>query len=543
MSFLKILKEIDFFGKSPEFYINGKPKKISYIGRIFTFIFIIIYIIIFVYKLYRMFRRVDITFYDSYSFANKIPSIQITNENFYLIFTLSDSDYQPFIDETIYHPIAYFIDEEIEEIQLERCNLEKIGSKYRSFFNDYQLDNYYCLKNVNYTFKSYSNSIKIKLFPCKNNTENNNHCKPKEIIDEYLNGRDFTVYFEDILITPLKYNSPVKESINQVFTTIYKTFGQYVYLEMELVNIETLTNIIGFEFLSNPKFEEFIKYYSIQFIPQPGYDLNDESNDYPVCEIEFQLNDKILYEKRDYIKFIDILGEVGGFMEIIYSFFGFICNFIVTYLYEITIVNNLFKFDIHKKKIILKIQKQKNSKINVYNIENENDKNCGLSIPIVNKKNETIVNELSKDKNREDYLFNKNNILETASCKNENRRESLMSNNKFFKDKIKSNASFSKLNQRLKSNFFNIYDKNYIIDNIKFSNLLFSLCSCNSIKRKNLDKILLDEAMNIVGEKLDIFYIFGSLFSIKKENYNMNNQKTINMSKECTKKLINLKNV
>ena len=543
MSFLKILKEIDFFGKSPEFYINGKPKKISYIGRIFTFIFIIIYIIIFVYKLYRMFRRVDITFYDSYSYADKIPSIQITNENFYLIFTLSDGDYRPFIDETIYHPIAYFIDEEIEEIQLERCNLEKIGSKYRSFFNDYQLDNYYCLKNVNYTFKSYSNSIKIKLFPCKNNTENNNHCKPKEIIDEYLNGRDFTVYFEDILITPLNYNSPVKESINQVFTTIYKTFGQYVYIEMELVNIETLTNIIGFEFLSNPKFEEFIKYYSVQFIPQPGYDLNDESNDYPVCEIEFQLNDKILYEKREYIKFIDILGEVGGFMEIIYSFFGFICNFIVTYLYEITIVNNLFKFDIHKKKIILKIQKQKNSKFNVYEIENENDKNCGLSIPIFNKKNETIANELNKNRNRENYLLNKNNILETASCKNENRRESLMSNNKFFKDKIKSNASFSKLNQRLKSNFFNIYDKNYIIDNIKFSNLLFSLCSCNSIKRKNLDKILLDEAMNIVGEKLDIFYIFGSLFSIKKENYEMNVQKTINMSKECTKKLINLKNV
>ena len=140
-------------------------------------------------------------------------------------------------------------------------------------------------------------------------------------------------------------------------------------------------------------------------------------------------------------------------------------------------------------------------------------------------------------------MLNKNNILETASYKNENRRESMMSNNRFFKDKTKSNASFSYLNQRLKSNFFNIYDKNYIIDNIKFSNLLFSLCSCKSIKRKNLDKILLDEAMNIVGEKLDIFYIFGSLFSIKKENYNMNNQKTINMSKECTEKLMDLKNV
>ena len=32
--------------------------------------------------------------------------------------------------------------------------------------------------------------------------------------------------------------------------------------------------------------------------------------------------------------------------------------------------------------------------INVYKIENENDKNCALSIPIFIKKNETIANEL-----------------------------------------------------------------------------------------------------------------------------------------------------
>ena len=45
---------------------------------------------------------------------------------------------------------------------------------------------------------------------------------------------------------------------------------------------------------------------------------------------------------------IDILGEVGGFMEFINSFLGFICSFIVDFLYEKTIVNDLFSFNIKK---------------------------------------------------------------------------------------------------------------------------------------------------------------------------------------------------
>ncbi len=41
------IKEIDFYGKQPEFYYKGKPKKVTWIGRIFTIINIIIYIIFF----------------------------------------------------------------------------------------------------------------------------------------------------------------------------------------------------------------------------------------------------------------------------------------------------------------------------------------------------------------------------------------------------------------------------------------------------------------------------------------------------------------
>ena len=189
------IKEIDFYGKEPEFYFKGKTKKVTWIGRIFTIIYIIIYIIIFFYKLYRMSKRVDITFYDTYSDNNEnIPSINVTNENFYVIFSLLNAHTdEPFIDETIYYPVAYFKDEEVEEIEVEPCNIDKIGSKYKKFLDESQLNNYYCLNKVNHTLRAYMNSFSIKIFPCKNTTENNNHCKSKEIIDFYLNGYNFVL--------------------------------------------------------------------------------------------------------------------------------------------------------------------------------------------------------------------------------------------------------------------------------------------------------------------------------------------------------------
>ena len=65
------------------------------------------------------------------------------------------------------------------------------------------------------------------------------------------------------------------------------------------------------------------------------------------------------YQKKDNInQLIDVLGEIGGLMEIIFSFFGVICNFIGDILYVGTITNNLFSFDINRKIILIKHEKK-----------------------------------------------------------------------------------------------------------------------------------------------------------------------------------------
>ena len=39
----RVLKDVDMFGKDPELYYKGRPKKTSWIGRILSFIFVFVF--------------------------------------------------------------------------------------------------------------------------------------------------------------------------------------------------------------------------------------------------------------------------------------------------------------------------------------------------------------------------------------------------------------------------------------------------------------------------------------------------------------------
>ena len=67
-SYCQLLKQVDMFGKEPEFYHKGKPKKTSWVGRIFSIFYFIIYFAFFLYKLFKMLRKIDVIFYDTFTF-------------------------------------------------------------------------------------------------------------------------------------------------------------------------------------------------------------------------------------------------------------------------------------------------------------------------------------------------------------------------------------------------------------------------------------------------------------------------------------------
>ena len=537
MSFHEFLKGIDFFGKEPEFYFKGRPKQVTHAGRIFTFIFIIMYIIIFCYKVFRMTQRVDITFYDSYSNTDEVPKIRITNDNFTLIFAVYDEYGEPFINDQIYYPEASFEDEESIDIGIERCNPNKLTDEIKEYFKDSIIENHYCLNDINFELQPYMNSLKVAIYPCQNIDEDEDYCEPKEVIDKYLNNHLFMVYFRDIILTPLNYDTPVKERINFLNTEIYKGLGQYLHTEMQLVKIETSTNIIGFDFLTEPRTEKYIKFDYEEILPYPGYDLDDEGNtDYPAGIFEIQLNDKILLEKRYYIQLIDVLGEIGGLMEIIYSFFGVICSLIADIIYEKTITNDLFSFNMDKKLILIKkvnnimfkynkdikdnndknIEDQNQNDTKIYSINNKNNK----------KKEKVMIVKTKKEK------YKKSNIISEVKISDE-KFESIKG---VYKD-INKNSSepLSNITKNNKTDKEN--ENNWIIENMTLKDIFISIFYCCKKKKRNVYKILVNESMNVVMEKLDIFNIFRNICSIEYSNYDINNNNfdIIKMSEECSK--------
>jgi hypothetical protein len=75
------------------------------------------------------------------------------------------------------------------------------------------------------------------------------------------------------------------------------------------------------------------------------------------CSVTFKLSDMVRVQKRSYSNLLSVLEGVGGTMEVIFVLFKISSYFITTILYELDIVNILFKFNIDKKTIIIKNNK------------------------------------------------------------------------------------------------------------------------------------------------------------------------------------------
>ena len=567
---LKFLLNIDLFGRIPKLYYKGQQKRKTFIGSLATIIYIVIYLCFFIYKVNKMLKRVDVSFYETYIYNEGVPFINLTNENYYGGFGLGNPfTGKTFIDETIYYVSGNYIEAEkinddwnynYKELEFEICKLEKFGSKYREIFRNVPLDNLYCLKGVNETLKGYMTSdvnsyYKVFFHPCYNSTKNNFSCKPKEIIEKYITSTFIEFKMQDIELTPQYYNSPIQFQRRDIQGVAYKDLLQNIYTHLQIVNIETDEDILGFTNFDKIKKEKYLKYdESFVHVAPSATNIFDVGG--VICSVTIQLAGKVLTQKRTYTKIIDVLGEVGGFMEVVYSFFQVILVLLTDNLYDISLVNNLFSFDLDKNNIIIK------------NDKNENIENILVSKNYIKYtiKNNNILNDISsnrilkvnKSKDLQNQNFNgdildKNNNLISRNLK--------MKKVKKFTTKIKNNSSVKGLqtngtidikninldSKDIKSEKNNIIDNNIlytsnlnenknmedkaneqaikkeakneevvenrgIITEIKYNILCIYFCFLCFRKRKNIQNNLLDKGLELISEKLDVLNIFKKLF-------------------------------
>jgi hypothetical protein len=325
------------FGKTPEFYIKGKAKKTTWIGRIFTIIFGGLYAGFFIYKLTQMIKRVDVTFYDTFAFKGETPSIKLSSDNFYGGFgIMSPLTEDTFVDESFYYAKATFWsgkkvngkwDWKRQDIPLEKCKLEKFGTKFQDMFKDKNLENLYCLSNIDVTLEGYATSesfsyFDVQLFPCVNRPG----CVPVEMLQALLAKNTFQFKMQDIEMTPQDYKNPAQPREKDISGPIYLQLFQQIYAYLQITMVETDEDIIGFG-LSNIKTEKFLKYDESWIISAPADPKILEEEGKPLCQITVQLSEKVLTQKRQYTTLIEVLGDVGGLMEVLLTLFNIICPF------------------------------------------------------------------------------------------------------------------------------------------------------------------------------------------------------------------------
>ena len=321
--------------------------QITYFGRFWSLINYILYGFIFFYKLKRIYKHPDVMSYYTSSYIADDPSIKLSKDNFYGCFALEHPETYNFVrDETIYYPKAFFIELSQNqsgwnpirkvEVELVNCTIDRFGEKFKKVYENNNSINYtYCFNTMNETLTGHFSTghysyFFIELFPCKNTTENNNHCKSKEEIDIYLNSTFLAMEFEDVELMPNNYKDPISPRNQDIYFKVGKKFFREVHIFYQILNIETDEEYFGLGIyeLENFRKDKYLKFHSINqmvsLIEDDIYATGD-----PFCNITIKLHEQIRTLRRTYSNFFSIW--FIGYLKIIYFTNLFITNF----LYEI----------------------------------------------------------------------------------------------------------------------------------------------------------------------------------------------------------------
>ena len=588
--------DIDLFGSDVDIYYKGRPKRNSWIGRIFTILYLGIYIFFLIFKLIRMVNKVDVTFYDTYAFNGEPPSMKLTSETYQTGFALLHPlTKQPYINPSIYQAKLFYssgtkvgssFNFTTIDIPIEPCDVNKFNPNYKELFRKKELNNLYCAKYIDFLLQGHRaydvySYLNIQFFPCVNSSENKYTCAPKENITRLLTQFGVNFALQDVELTPEDYKSPTKPRLKDVSLTVSSSLSMDVYSYLQVINIETDEDIVGLGTSNNIRRGKYLKYDQSQMLYSPGR-LNLEKIEVPLINFIISLSEQELTETRTYPKLVAVIGDVGGFMEVIFSGFSLLAAILTETLYQKSLVNHLFSFDLDRKLVLVKqidiIPLKKSKSINIYTPDKLLKKNS-----LINSTN----NMKEKESNIKDIKQNSKFIKDVDSQKtkdfnnSKSKKKVVLFSKKtsgyssIFGMKVKP-PQLSKSNgdsqfedsTRVLGNKINILKENKIEinkinimdldksdktsndgnnNNSKDINIItkivlnqFKPKFCYKKKREHFENILLEEGMKIILKKLDVQNLFKKIYK-DDPNIDQNEESEyIEMSSSCKKKLRNV---
>ena len=539
----------DIYSKQIGFFFNNRDKIGTNFGFFLTIIYIFISSFFFIFYLVDTVKRTNLNVYDFTTYSQDIPSASINPNTLYFAFGLEDPKASNrFIDETIYIPKLLFFDrEKINgefittnriELESEPCKEEKFGEEYKNLFTPGELNNSYCLKDFNlslvggYKFNKFS-YLRIRIYPCINSTENDYHCKPQDIIDNYIKGGYFSMLTKDVGLNPSNTSFPVIYTLQDLYTTIDKSMYRDFIIYYGITEIRSDMGLL-FENLETKKYLQFRKEVQSFF-------FRDESEYYggkAMCSIDFRLDELVYIQKRTYSKMQEAFSIIGGYMQLtsnIFSLISFLSNRIFP---ELKILNGIFDYNLNNKKITMKIKTLKDLTIkhssnNLY-FPSKNNKNIEANNVTQNNNINSSGNkliEIDNNPNHSYFINNRKSSIFNAVKKKEKENEK---NNSKSLYKIKlalcdqnenynKNAIFHKSYRYSCGNFFqnklkyanNMDFLEEYVDTINFN--FFDYYCWRKLSRKKNDIELFKIGLSLYKKRMDIINVFTILLLSEKK--------------------------
>ena len=420
--------DLDIYSRRISFFFRGKEKISSKFGFFLTSLYIIISIVLFLNYFIRTISRENVTASDSTIFTDTLPSIQINPEIFNLAFGLEHpKKISRFIDETIYYPKAVYYEKVKQngfftiriqqEIKIGKCGELKDENKFKSLLGNDDLNNSYCFIDYDFPLKGgykYNEIgyIKINIYPCVNQSDNNSYCQPKEVIDKFFENNHFSILAKDTALIPNNYTNPGMDVLLNTYTSIDKLMKKDYIIKFALTEIETDS---GF-FVQNIRKDKYLKYikdFDQFFFVESDYLFSGNE----ILTLTIRLDDNIYFQKRTYTKMAEVFATTGGYMQLLYTVFGLISILTKKMNIEKKLLNSLFYFNVKQRKVILSIEYKKklnyvttktfiektdNPMKDTNEISKNNNKNKNINfIPYLAKKSPLIkkYSKMKSDKN------------------------------------------------------------------------------------------------------------------------------------------------
>ena len=564
----------DMYARSPNFYFKNHDRINTCFGTLLTLIYIVVSLTLFIYQLIMTIQRKNFKVYDSTIYGQEMPFIDLNSNTLYFAFGLEDPQtMNRFIDDSIYVAKIVFVDkakinDELvtvyqQNLDFEKCNVINFGENYQHLFLEDELKNSYCLKKFErnltlaggYKYERFS-YIRIRIYPCVNSTENNFTCKSQEEIDRFMSSGYFSIILKDIGLNPSNYSIPVLPTLQDLYTTIDKRIYKNYILNLGVTEIHTDIGLFQ-EKIKTQKYLQFRK-------EMETFTFRNEEEYYQgksVIIAQLKLDDNINVQTRSYVKIPEIFSTIGGYMQLMNTAFLLLSIIVNKFNLELKILNSIFKFNLKKKKIIMKLQKLNDwedmrvSSIHSPTVNFKKMTNISHHLDLLdNKSKNSLIKEneinnisylnLSENKNDAENksksiilkkIKRKSNALpfENSKMEHSNKisKKNLNLNLRNTQEHHKENGTNYNLLNSKKNNFFNEMSYKDFNDNIELN--MFDYCCCHLIHEKR-HKII--ELYNIVNsfyrKKLDVVNVFNLLLLTEKNLMKNNNEFVYSINEE-----------